>query len=478
VRAWAKQAAWAATVCLASAAAPAEDLREQALAAMRKGAAYFRSISTHGGYLWDYSADLTERWGEGRATETQVWVQPPGTPAVGEAYLRAHRATGERAFLAAATDAARALAWGQLDNGGWGYKIDFRSVRLPHGEAPDPARTPPPRPRGAATFDDDTTQSALRFLMRVERATRDEALAEAVRRGLKLMLDAQFDNGAWPQRWPLSRGHYSSYYTFNDAAINDCVRVMMQAHEAYGDERFGQSVRKAGQFIAASRGRPPQAGWGQQYSHDLAIAWARDFEPPGYCSAVTARNILTLIDICLCTGDEKFLDPIAEAAAWLERSRLADGTWARFYEPKTNRPYFCDRGRRILYDVERLGPERRHGYAWLGDFGVSKALVAWAELGRLGRQAYAARRDRAMTAAERQQRLRGLEPRVREAIAAQDGQGRWVVLGPSQVRGEDGRRIEREQVRSRDFIANLAVLCEYVELTGAPEAPPASRPAD
>ena len=35
--------------------------------------------------LWQYSDDLTQREGEGRATDTTVWVQPPGTPSVGMA---------------------------------------------------------------------------------------------------------------------------------------------------------------------------------------------------------------------------------------------------------------------------------------------------------------------------------------------------------------------------------------------------------
>jgi hypothetical protein len=52
-------------------------------------------------------------------------VQPPGTPAVGLAYLEAYRATRDPFYLKAASDAAGALMYGQLKSGGWTNCIDF-----------------------------------------------------------------------------------------------------------------------------------------------------------------------------------------------------------------------------------------------------------------------------------------------------------------------------------------------------------------
>ncbi|HPC60876.1 MAG TPA: hypothetical protein PKX23_09470, partial [Verrucomicrobiota bacterium] len=60
---------------------------EAARAALLKATEYLQSLATEGGYLWSYSADLKDRRGETQATATQIWVQPPGTPAVGEALL-------------------------------------------------------------------------------------------------------------------------------------------------------------------------------------------------------------------------------------------------------------------------------------------------------------------------------------------------------------------------------------------------------
>ena len=50
---------------------------------------YQRSVSINGGYLWRYSGDLKLREGEGQASEHTAWVQPPGTPSVGQALLDA-----------------------------------------------------------------------------------------------------------------------------------------------------------------------------------------------------------------------------------------------------------------------------------------------------------------------------------------------------------------------------------------------------
>jgi hypothetical protein len=104
-----------ATSLLAQGCGTTEDpLVGKAESALQKASAYFHSISTQGGYAGIYSVDLKERYGESfyeEAEATEIWVQPPGTPSVGESYLRAYRITGEQEYLKAATDAARALAW-------------------------------------------------------------------------------------------------------------------------------------------------------------------------------------------------------------------------------------------------------------------------------------------------------------------------------------------------------------------------------
>jgi PelA/Pel-15E family pectate lyase len=419
--------------------------RQEIERALERAVRYFASdVATHGGYLWTYSPDLTERAGEGKATPTQIWVQPPGTPSVGMALLDAYRATGGRLCLDAATSAARALVWGQLACGGWDYKIDFdpraeRRWRYYHNETTDKPRGQ----RNTGTFDDDNSQSALRFLMAVDRATSDPDVHAAVDRAIAFFLEAQFPNGAWPQRYPLASGGYSRFYTFNDNTHNDCIATMWQAWKTYGRADCRDSALRGGRFIIESQLDPPQAGWAQQYDHELRPAPARWFEPAACCSAATIRNIRTLTDLYLWTGDESFLKPIPPAIDWLERSALRPGVWARFYEPKTNRPIYVTVDKKVVYEQKNLRP----GYGWFGDFGGEAAIARYRDVVSKGRQAYLEAQRRPPTENERARDRVRLGRRAQTVADALDSQGRWIV---------------NDQISTRTFIRNVRALSEYL----------------
>ena len=347
------------------------DLPSQAEAALQKAVAYFTTqISTNGGYLWWYTPDLTERAGEGAAADTQIWVQPPGTPSVGFALLHAYQKTEDARYLEAAKGTADALIWGQLACGGWDYRIDFSpegSQRWYYHRDKETGVDGAGR-RNRATFDDNTTQSALRLLMAVDLATGKAAkYHDAVVYGLVFMLESQFDNGAWPQRYPLASKGYSRWYTFNDNAMNDCIRVMLEAYQRYGDVAYLDSARRAGDFITDSQLPTPQAGWAQQYDHDMKPAWARKFEPPSVCPAVTAHNMRTLVDLYLATGESKYLDPIPAAVDWLNRSQISDNQWARFYELETNRPLYFNREYELVYTDDDMPTHYSFQGSWGGN---------------------------------------------------------------------------------------------------------------
>ena len=106
-------------------------LDQRARIALVKAAAYLQSISTNGGYVGIYSLDLQQRYGEGlyeKARAEEIWVQPPGTPSVGKALLRAYRITGDAQYLDAARAAGLALAWGQRSIGGWDHRVDVSAL--------------------------------------------------------------------------------------------------------------------------------------------------------------------------------------------------------------------------------------------------------------------------------------------------------------------------------------------------------------
>ncbi len=74
---------------------------------LENGIAFMQSLAIEGGYVYHYSMDGKEKWGEGKTDDRTIEVQPPGTPAVGMSFLRAYRATKNKEFLMAAEEAAK-----------------------------------------------------------------------------------------------------------------------------------------------------------------------------------------------------------------------------------------------------------------------------------------------------------------------------------------------------------------------------------
>ena len=62
----------------------------------------------------------------------------------------------------------------------------------------------------------------------VHEANGDDRLADAARRGIEYLLKAQYENGGWPQFYPLIDGYYT-HITFNDGAMIGTMRVLRDA---------------------------------------------------------------------------------------------------------------------------------------------------------------------------------------------------------------------------------------------------------
>lgn len=449
-----------------------------------------RSIATEGGYLWRYSPDLKTRAGENDATDTQIWIQPPGTPSMGMAFLRAYEVTKDARYLDAARGAATALATGQLESGGWDYLIDFnpkkstawyRRSDVGKISAADAAKR-----KNISTYDDDNTQSALRFLLAYCDVTKqskqpaDVRIRDARDYGLAKLLAAQRPNGGWPQRWngvqvdpkeypvqparfPKSypreypKENYMGYYTLNDNTHRDCVMTLFDAAKRLGKPEFRAAAIKGGDFLLMAQLPEPQPAWAQQYNPQLEPAWARAFEPPSVCSGESVGVMRLLVDLYIETGDKKYIEPLPRAIAWFKRSQLSPGLWARMYELGTNTPIYGDRDGKIKYRVEDLSPERQTGYSWKSDYGVDAAIAYYEQVKADGRDAMLKKRKGAATGGRRGRAGAGgdLESRTREAIAALDSQGRWVSSG--------GRRVSGEQITTSAFIGNVNTLCAYLE---------------
>ena len=130
--------------------------------------------------------------------------------------------------------------------------------------------------------------------------------------------------------------------------------MALLAAERYRREDCAAAARRGGEFIIRAQLPAPLAGWAQQYSHDLQPAKARAFEPAAVCAAVTARNLRTLRVLHRRFGDERFLAPFSAARAWLRKSRLDDGRWARFVHPETGKPIYADRDGSAMDDIFQM----------------------------------------------------------------------------------------------------------------------------
>jgi hypothetical protein len=464
-------------------AAPDHDrLAERAASALSRAAAFFRDeVAVQGSYGWRYSADLTYRRGEGLMTPSQGWVQPPGTPAVGLALMQAYAATGARAFLEGAAEAARALAMTQLESGGWQHLIEFDPearkawcYRITPAAQRDPQARAENKLCDATTIDDNISQSALELLMRVDVALDggDPLIRGAASYGLEKFIDAQYPNGAWPVRfsrrvpngeaWAAWRARYPEswsrtqveitdrlFYSTNDNLIGDMLRVFLVAHRLYRRDAYLASAIRAGEFLLAAQMPEPQPGWAQQYNRDMEPIWGRKFEPPAIASWETRRAIDALLDLYLYTDKERYLEAAGRAAGWLEGSRLPDGRWARYYELQTNRPLYMTSDYRLTHDDSDTP---RH-YGFSGGFDIPRTLERYRRLasgeGELVPASLGGDQRAPALAAE-------LAPQVERVLAALDDRGRWL---------EDG------MINAATFIANVDLLARYLAATNGQVLP-------
>jgi hypothetical protein len=472
-----------AVFCAGAKTPSAEEVR----AALAKATGFLTSISTEGGYLWRYSEDLRARRGESDATATQIWVQSPGTPGVGMMFLEAYTATGDQPHFAAAQAAALALVRGQLESGGWAYLVEFdpkaRREWAYRTDKPDGGDVPPRR-RNGTTFDDDNTQSALRFLLTfVGIATNPpsaelRSIRDALDYGLAKMIEAQYPNGAWPQRydgqphdpqkfparaarlpkdWPRTwpKTDYGGFYTLNDQAQPDCIRTMLEAYKHFRDSKYLEAAKRGGEFLISARLPEPQPAWAQQYNFEMEPAWARAFEPPAVCSGESVGAMRMLVDLFLETGEQRFLEPIPPFIGWLKRSEIGTDRWARYYELATNKPIYGDRDGKIHYTLAEISAERQRGYAWEGSFGIPATLAYYEQVRTDGREKTLAKQKARTT------RSKPGADSVASILSAQDSQGRWLTSG---------------WIDMRRFIANMRTLADFLRASAVAATPQKPKP--
>ncbi|WP_242457678.1 pectate lyase [Pedobacter sp. BS3] len=251
-----------------------------------------------------------------------------------------------------------------------------------------------------ATFDNKATSREINYLVTAYKKTGNKNYLAAAEKGINYILNAQYDNGGWPQFYP-DKHLYRSEITYNDNAMINVLNILQDIVDKKHDYDVVNPafVPKAKAAVAkgidcilktqiAVNGK--LTAWCAQYDKDsLKPAKARAFELPSIASGESVGIVQFLMRQKNPSPEIK--KSIESAMAWFEKSKIPgykfeiikdasqptgkDGivvadpnsvTWARFYDIDTNKPQFVGRDSKPKETLAEIENERRAGYAWYG----------------------------------------------------------------------------------------------------------------
>ena len=331
-----------------------------------------------------------------------AWAQAEGTPA---AAARWRDALKQKPEWYASDEAVRVgdnLLVYQRDAGGWPKNIDMAAVLTEKERAELVKQKGELDGDHAPTIDNGATYTQLEFLARVYTARKLERHREAFLKGVDYLLKAQYENGGWPQYFPLRKGYYT-HITYNDDAmanVLELLRDIARGHQPYAFVDAGRR-QKAERAVALGvecilKTQVVVNGkltvWGAQHDEvTFKPAPARKFEPVSLASKESVG--ITRFLMSVEQPDERVVKAVDSAIEWFksaqlggirwlekrdptkpggyERTLISDAAapplWARFYEIGTNRPVFEGRDQIVRYSVMEIEAERRNGYGWYTD---------------------------------------------------------------------------------------------------------------
>ena len=255
----------------------------------------------------------------------------------------------------------------------------------------------------SSTIDNGSTTTEIIYLSKVYNVTRDKKYKNAALKGIRYLLDAQYENGGWPQFYPQAKEGYSHHITYNDDAMVNVMRLLQNIYQCdplywYVPQSLRDEARKAFDkgiecilhTQVVQNGRPTV--WCAQHHYEtLEPAKARSYELPSLSGSESVGIVQLLMSVP--NPSPEVVAAVDNAIAWFKDSKIeglrfeyytdSEGRrdyrmvkaphsrplWARFYELGTNRPMFSDRDGIRKYDVSEIGHGRRTGYSWYTDAG-------------------------------------------------------------------------------------------------------------
>ena len=398
-------------------------------AAIIKAVTFYHSkVATHGGYVYRYSSDFTLREAEGIPGADTIWIQPPGTPAVGMAMLDAYEATKDETCLKAAVEAARCLSRTQLASGGWDYSGHFdikgRTLKLYRRDVNGkliPRTQTAIREAGwhnwrrqektnYSTYDDDVSQAATRLLVRIDHALKgnDAEIKEAADFALHTILMTQYPVGGWSanfddapssppsaNKYPIQSGNYpadwprkwpkdfTGCYVLNDNTHATLMSTLLLAWQLRGDPKYLDAAKRAGDFLVTAQMPDPQPAWAQQYNAEMQPVWSRAFEPTSICGRESQSAMWALLKLAVATGDKRYLPSVEKAITYLRTVQLPGSKLARFYELNTNKPLYFQRGPSAKgFELTYSNQKASSNYGWVWDSELDALEIASSQIVR------------------------------------------------------------------------------------------------
>ncbi|MFK7775882.1 MAG: pectate lyase [Saprospiraceae bacterium] len=249
------------------------------------------------------------------------------------------------------------------------------------------------------TIDNGATTQEMLFLSKMYRQVPDERYRKAFLLGLEYLLNAQYDNGGFPQYYPSPKG-YGKHITFNDNAMVNALKVLKNCI----DEGNFYSIRPPDATIERARKAFDKGiecilktqykqnailtSWCAQHDKiTLEPAKARSYELPSLSGSESAQIVLLLMSIENPSKD--VITAVDSVVEWFKKVKItglreirtyneegklmekkmipdanASFLWARFMELDSNIPFFCDRDGIKKYAITEIKKERRNGYRW------------------------------------------------------------------------------------------------------------------
>ncbi|MBN1346129.1 MAG: hypothetical protein JXQ73_25805 [Phycisphaerae bacterium] len=314
-----------------------------------------------------------------------IGMQPPATSSIGQVYLHAFDATGNKHYLALAEETGDTLltiqdAW----NGGWHYDMIFengewRAVMVWQDLRRDYTTDSfLGMLHGAVTLDDGISQAAALFLLRLHQVSGKTKYLDGAKRFGNLLVNLKdvrdsasgqypYRNGGIPQVMPLDVAmgivftgedgtpgeHYYVHKTVNDFTMQQAILFLMELYEATGSSQYRDAVRLNIDYLLDRHAAYGNRGWCQQY-HYLTNepAWGRHKEPPAFVSGEDG-----IIDLLLAwweretdaTRRQSIENAVHSALMYWEHEALranpsetdvAKWLWWRYYNtPRTGYPF-------------------------------------------------------------------------------------------------------------------------------------------